>query len=61
MKRNWIIGIVAALLIAGCVMWELMALVVSVICIVIYALIIAVFVGPSIENIKKPEDGEQGV
>lgn len=58
MKRNWIIALEAVALITGCVIWELMALIVSIIAIVLYALIIALFVGPSIENIKKPEDGK---
>lgn len=49
----------AVALIIGCVVWELMALVVSIVAIVLYALVIALFVGPSIENIKKADDGEQ--
>lgn len=60
MKRNWIVALVAVALIIGCVVWELMALVVSIVAIVVYALIIVLFVGPSVENIKKADDGEQG-
>lgn len=56
MKRNWIVALVAVALIIGCVMWEMMALVVSIVAIVVYALIIDLFVGPIFESTKQNED-----
>ena len=49
-KRNWITLIVAIALIAGCIIWETMSLVVAIVAIVFYALIVILFVGPSLEN-----------
>lgn len=55
-KRNWIIGIVSALMITGCVIWEMMALIVSIVGILLYALIIVIFVAPSFDSIKENKD-----
>lgn len=57
-KRNWIIAIVAIALIVGCIIWETMSLVVSIVAIVFYALITMLFVAPSLENLKDDTDGK---
>ena len=54
-KRNWIIAIVAIALIVGCIIWETMSLVVAIVAIVFYALIVILFVGPSLSD----GDGER--
>ena len=54
-KRNWIIAIVAIALIVGCIIWETMSLIVAIVGVVFYALIVILFVGPSLEN----GDGER--
>ena len=57
-KRNWIIAIVAIALIVGCIIWEIMSLVVAIVAIVFYALIVMLFVGPSLDNSNTDTDGE---
>ena len=54
-KRNWIIAIEAIALIVGCIIWETMSLVVAIVAIVFYALIVILFVGPSLSD----GDGER--
>ena len=56
-KRNWIIAIVAIALIVGCIFWETMSLVVSIVAIVFYALIVMLFVGPSMDGLNPDDDG----
>jgi membrane protein implicated in regulation of membrane protease activity len=56
-----ILVVVAAALILGCFFCPVMAKVVSIVAVCIYAFIVGVFVYPSIDTIKKPEDGEQGI
>lgn len=52
--------VIASLLIAGCVMWPIMALIVSVFAVLFYAFIVGVFVYPSLEglntDLKKERD-----
>jgi hypothetical protein len=52
--------VIASLLIAGCVMWPIMALMVSVFAVLFYAFIVGVFVYPSLEglntDLKKERD-----
>lgn len=55
-KRNWIIAIVAIALIVGCIIWETMSLVVSIGAIVFYALVVILFVGPSLEEFNTKEN-----
>lgn len=43
--------VIASLLIAGCVMWPIMALIVSVFAVLFYAFIVGVFVYPSLEGL----------
>jgi hypothetical protein len=52
--------VIASLLIAGCGMWPIMALMVSVFAVLFYAFIVGVFVYPSLEglntDLKKERD-----
>ena len=56
--RNWITALVAIALIVGCIIWEQMSLIVSIVAIVFYALVVVLFVGPSLDNPKADEDGK---
>lgn len=57
--RNWITALVAIALIVGCIIWEQMSLVVSIVAIVFYALIVMLFVGPSFENPKESKNEQR--
>lgn len=52
-RRNWIIAIVAIALIVGCIIWETMSLVISIVAIVFYALVVMLFVAPSFDNLNE--------
>ncbi len=52
-KRNWIAMIVATALIVGCLVWETMSLIVSIVAIVFYTLVVVLFVGPSFDNLNE--------
>lgn len=54
-KKYWILTLVSVLLIAGCILSDVMSLIVSIIAIVFYALIVGLFVFPSFQ---KPEQDE---
>jgi membrane protein implicated in regulation of membrane protease activity len=56
-RKYWILAIVATALIVGCVIWEMMALIVSIVAVLVYSLIIALFVYPSFETIND-QDGK---
>lgn len=56
--KNWILIGVAAALILGCFFCPVMAQVVSIVAVCVYAFIIGVFVFPSFESIKNNNDGE---
>lgn len=58
-KRNWITLAVAIALIAGCVIWEQMSLIVSIVAIVFYALVVVLFVGPSFENVNENKNEQR--
>lgn len=57
-RKYWLLAIVATAVIVGCVMWEMMALIVSIVAVLVYSLIIALFVYPSFESINNPQDGK---
>jgi hypothetical protein len=56
--------VIASLLIAGCIMWPIMALIVSVFAVLCYTFIVGVFVYPSLKgldaDLKKERDGNKG-
>lgn len=54
-----ILVIVAIVLIVGCLLCPVMARVMSIVAVCIYALIVGAIIYPSIDTIKKTEDGEQ--
>lgn len=54
--RNLITVLVAIALIVGCIIWEQMSLIVSIVAIVFYALVVVLFVGPSLETVKEGKD-----
>lgn len=64
MRKYWIIAIVAIVMAISCVIWEIVALVVSLVAIVFYTLIVGLFVFPSwesIDDVKKiTEDDKRG-
>ncbi len=57
--RNWITALVAIALIVGCIIWEQMSLIVSIVAIVFYALVVVLFVGPSFENVNENKNEQR--
>lgn len=49
-KKYWILTLVSVLLIVGCVLSDIMSLIVSIVAIVFYALIMGLFVFPSFQK-----------